>query len=146
MSYTTEQAELIAVQLERLATGGAHQVAGQSTNLEFWLDESLHAIAVIDDYPRRFRALRHAQTAWVAAHHTTTLHCPQCVGPCELGPRTPELPVRASSEEMDAARRAVRQGCYRLLLRCHRLGVIDEAALRAACERVGVTVEREDIP
>lgn len=46
---------------------------------------------------------------------------------------------------MDAARRAVRRGCYRLLLRCFRAGLLDEPALRAACDRIGVTVEREDL-
>ncbi len=102
-------------------------------------------LATIDDYPRRFRALRDAQLAWVSAHDTTTLHCPRCDGPCDLGPRTPEPPIRTSSDEMDAARRGVQQGCYRFLLRCHRAGLLDELVLRTACERIGVTVESEDL-
>jgi hypothetical protein len=147
MSYSTEQATLLALQLERLATGGAHQIAGQFANLGFWVDEAVHAIAVIDVYPRRFRDLRAAQMAWVSAHGTMTLGpCTVCGGRCELGPRPPEAPTRTSSGELDEARRAVRQGCYRFLLRCHRLGLLDESALRAACERIAVSVEREDLP
>jgi hypothetical protein len=144
-SYTTEQAALLATQLERLATGGPHQVAGQFANLEFWLDEAVHALAVIAGYPRRFHALRDAQQHWVSAHHTTTLYCAMCNGRCELGPRSPLPPTRTSSSDLDEARRAVQQGCRRLLVRCHRLGLLDAAALSAACDRIGAALEPEDL-
>ena len=68
MAYTLEQAAVLAGQLERLATSGAHQIAGQFANLEFWLDEAVRVLATIDDYPRRFRLLRDAQAAW--SRHT----------------------------------------------------------------------------
>jgi len=130
MSYTTEQAALLAGQLERLASAGVHQIAGQFANLEFWLGEAVHVLATIDDYPRRFRQLREAQIAWVTAHGTQVLgYCAHCGGRCELGPQTPAAPTRISSDEMDAARRGVRQGCYRLLLRCYRAHLVDEPAL-----------------
>ncbi len=146
MSYTIEQAAVLAGQLERLATSGVHQIAGQFANLEFWLKEAEHVLATIDDYPRRFRQLRDAQTAWVTAHGTQVLgYCAHCGGCCELGQRAPAAPTRISSDELDLARRGVGKGCYQLLLRCHRAHLLAESELRAACDRVGVTLETEDL-
>ncbi len=146
LAYTIDRATLLASQLERLATAGAHQIAGQFANLEFWLAEAVHVLATIDDYPRRFRQLRDAQAAWVTAHGTRILGpCAICGGRCELGPHAPSPPTRISSDAMDAARRGVRQGCHRLLLRFYRARLLDEPALRAACDRVGISVEPEDL-
>jgi hypothetical protein len=111
MAYTTDQAALLASQLERLATSGAHQIAGQFANLEFWLAEAVHVLATITDYPQRFRQLRDAQSAWVTTHGTRVSGpCAHCGGRCELGPHAPPPPTRISSDEMDAARRGVRRG------------------------------------
>lgn len=147
MNYSIEQAALLAHQLEGLATREAHQLAGHVANLEFWLGETCHVLATIDDYPDRFRRLRDGQRAWVKLHETRTNRpCPICrESPCELGAQPPPPPTRIPSEDMDAARRGVRQGCYRFLLRLYRIGLLDEPALRIACDRVGVTLEREDM-
>jgi hypothetical protein len=147
MNYSIEQSALLARQLEGLATREAHQLAGHVANLEFWLGETCHVLATIDDYPDRFRRLREGQQAWVELHETRTNRpCLICRGkPCELGPQPPPAPTRISSDDMDAARRGLRQGCYRFLLRLHRLGLLDEPGLRVACERIGVTLEREDL-
>lgn len=146
MTYSIEQAELLARQLEALATRNAHQVAGQFANLEFWLEEVAHVVTTIDDYPRRFRQLREAQDAWVKAHDTKmTPRCGICRGPCELGPQTPPRPSRISSDELSAARSAVQRTCYRFLLRLYRVGLLAPDALRDACERIDVTLEHEDI-
>jgi hypothetical protein len=146
MNYTLEHASLLARQLAALATRDAHQLAGQVANLEFWLGEARHVLATIDGYPARFRRLRDGQQAWVARHETRDRRpCPYCGGkPCELA-GTPPPPTRTSSDDLEAARRAVRQGCYRLLLRLHSLALLDEPALEAACDSVGVTLEREDL-
>ncbi|HEY4055681.1 MAG TPA: hypothetical protein VGM39_03705 [Kofleriaceae bacterium] len=146
MSYSTEQAALLANQLERLATSNAYQLVGHHANLAFWLEEVVHALAVIDDYSRRFGLLRDAHTAWTEANHTTRdFYCAHCGGACELGPRKPPAPTRVSSEEMNAAKKSLRQGAYRLLLRCYRASLLDEGALRGACDRIGVSLEREDL-
>ena len=147
MNYSIEQAELLARQLEGLAARDAHQLAGHVVNLDFWLGEAVHVLETIDGYSDRFRRLRDGQQAWVRQHETRThMPCAICRGrPCELGPQPPPAPTRIRSEDMDAARRVVRQGCYRLLLRLHRIGLIDEPTLRTSCDRVGVTLEREDM-
>jgi len=147
MSYSIEQAGLLERQLERFATLEAHQLAGHVANLEFWLGEAIHVLATIDGYPDRFRRLRDGQQAWVKRHDTLDNRpCPVCrESPCELGAEPPPPLTRIPSEQMDAARRGVRQGCYRFLLRLHRFRLLDEPALRIACDRVGVTLEREDM-
>ena len=147
MSYTTERATLMASQLERLATYNAHELAGQLPNLEFWLAEAAHALAVIDDYPARFVRLRDAQVRWVDAHGTRVMagHCDHCGGRCELGPVKPQAPRRIPSADLDATRRAVRDGAYHLLLRLLREGWSDEARVRAGCDQVGTSIDVDDL-
>jgi hypothetical protein len=146
MAYSIERAGLIAAQLEKFAHAQVHQIAGQLANLDFWLDEAAAALRVLDDYQARFRALRDAQVAWVKRHGTMVSdYCPHCDGGCEFGPRPPDPPRRIPSEDLDGARLQVRRAAYRLLLRYHRVRLLTEAEVQAACDRLGVTLEREDL-
>lgn len=146
MSYSIERAALIANQLERLATQNPHQLAGQASNLDFWVAEAAHAIATLDDYPSRFRKLRDAQVGWVNAHGTKVSgYCPHCHGACELGPVTPGPPRRIPSEDIAAARDAVRLGVRRYLLRLYRAHFVEEDAVRRACAGLGVSIQDEDL-
>ena len=146
MSYSIKRATLIADQLERLATQNAHQLAGQRSNLDFWIAEATDAIRVVDEYPRRFRLLRDAQVAWVKAHGTKVSgYCPICGGACEFDPRTPEPPHRISAEEISAARAAVRTAGRRYALRLYRAHLLDEDAVRRVCHQLDIEVEQEDL-
>jgi hypothetical protein len=148
MSYTLEQAALVADQLERLATYQEHQLIGQLENLEFWLNEAVHAVGVIDDYPARFVRLRDAQVRWVDAHGTKVLvaECQYCGGGrCTLPPERPPPPRRIFSSELSHARRSVTDAGYHLLRRLYRLGWIDEARLHASCDRLGTSVDLDDL-
>jgi hypothetical protein len=87
MVYSIELADQVASQLEKFTTAFAHQVAGQFANLEFWLHEVEHALAVIDAYPARFAAAAERQRAWVAKHDTVVgNYCVYCQGACEFDP------------------------------------------------------------
>jgi uncharacterized protein YecT (DUF1311 family) len=98
MSYSLKRASLITDQLQRLATQNAHQLAGQFSNLDFWIDEAADAIRVINEYPRRFRRLREAQVAWVKAHDTKIEgYCPICEGVCEARSTTSSLSAKPSN-------------------------------------------------
>ena len=144
MVYTVEQANRIASQLERLTSGYAHHVAGQHANLEFWLGEAEHALAAIEGYKARFERLKQAQVAWVESHNTVVgSYCPICKGACELEPKfsKPEPPKRIKPAELGAARRRLRDAAYHFLLRCYRMEFVDEREVRAACERLGTSVE-----
>jgi hypothetical protein len=146
MAYSIDRAALLASQLERFAHSNVHQLAGQVANLDFWLDEAAHALRVLDEYPQRFRRLRDAQVGWVEAHGTKVSdYCPICRGGCEFGPQTPPAPTRIPAEQIEEARVGLRHSAYRFLLRCHRSGQLDQAAVRAACERIAVVAEPEDL-
>lgn len=136
----------MADQLQRLATFNPHQLAGQFANLDFWLAEAGRAIEIIDDYAGRFVRMRDAQLAWVDAHDTVVSDwCAPCGGACEFGPQRPDPPTRISSSELNLARKAVRDGAYRLLVRLYRAEWIDETRLRAACEQVGTGFDLGDL-
>ena len=147
MTYSIKQAEIIADQLERLATQNTHQLAGQVANIDFWIAEAVHAVHTIDDYPARFRRLHDAQVGWVEAHGTqVSNYCPQCEGVCEFGPETepPPAPGRIDARELAAARDAVRRGSRRYLFRLYRTHFLDEDRVREACDQIGIGVEPED--
>ena len=144
--YSIARAELIAEQIGRFATQHLHQLAGHHANLGFWIAEAAAAVRTIDDYQRRFRQLRDAQLAWVGEHGTkVTRNCPVCRGPCEFGPQTPDRPQRVPSEDLNAAREALRRAVRQFLVRLHRAGFMSEKEVREAAESVGASIEIEDL-
>jgi hypothetical protein len=146
MAYSIDQTNAVAMQLEKFTTAYAHHLVGHVANLDFWLEEALHALKVLDEYPSRFVRLRDAQVGWVKAHGTKVSgFCGICGGKCEFDPRTPPPPNRLPSQEIDEARRRLKDAVYKFLLRCHRAGHLEEPALRAACERVGTSVDPSDL-
>ena len=145
MVYSIDRANLLSAQLEKFTTSFAHHIVGQFANVDFWLEEAKHALAVLADYQRRFARMRDAQAAWVQAHQTVvSSFCPHCGGKCEFDPRGPPPPARIPSLELAEARRRLRDAVYGFLLRSHRVGLLDEAALVAACEQVGTSVDVRD--
>jgi hypothetical protein len=144
--YSIARAELIADQIGRFATQHVHQLAGHHANLAFWLSEAAAAVRTIDDYQHRFRQLRDAEQSWVREHGTKiTSFCPICRGPCEFGPQTPNRPHRIPSQDLDAARNAVRVAVRQFLVRLLHAGFLSEAEVRQAAELVGASIEQEDL-
>ena len=144
--YSILRAELIAAQIGRFATQHIHQLAGHHANLGFWVSEAVAAVRAIDDYQARFRRLRDAQLAWVQAHDTKiSSYCPVCGGGCEFGPQTPERPHRVPSEDLGAARTAVRTAVRQFLVRLFHAGFISESDVRREADLVGAPIEREDL-
>lgn len=113
--------------------------------MAFWVSEAVHAIAIIDDYPVRFRRLRDAEVGWVKMHGTKVSgYCLHCSGACEFGPQVPRPPGRIPTEDLAAARDAVRRAARRYLLRLYRARFLDEDSVRRSCAEIGVGVETED--
>jgi hypothetical protein len=145
-SYSIAKAKLIADQLARLATQHPHQLAGELSNLDFWMAEAAAAVAVINEYPTRFRRLRDSQVAWVRARDLNIpLYCPICRGRCELEAHAPAAPRRIPSEELAIARNHVKLSASRLLIRLHRGGLINETDLRRHAESLQIRIEPEDL-
>jgi hypothetical protein len=63
MSYSSQIADLLAAQLTKFVTLHRHQLAGQAANLDFWLVEIRHSLAMIDGYRERFERMKAAQEA-----------------------------------------------------------------------------------
>lgn len=142
-------ADLVASQLERFTTGLAHHVAGQFANLDFWLAEVTHALAVLDGYRRRFDVISEGQAKWVEAHDTRVPiggFCPMCAGRCEFySLEKPGPPTRMFSSDRDDARRRLKDAAYYFVLRYYRMGLLTEAGVRDACAKVGTSVDPTDL-
>jgi hypothetical protein len=144
--YSIARAELIAEQISRFATQHLHQLAGHHANLGFWISEAAAAVRTIDEYQQRFHQLRDAQLAWLREHDTKITHfCPVCRGRCEFDPQTPDRPSRLPSEDLAAARDAVRVAVRQFVVRLHHAGFLSETEVREAADRVGASIEREDL-
>lgn len=138
MAYSSDIANLLTEQLEKFVTLNRHQLAGQVANIEFWLDEIGHCLAVIDGYDVRFERMKGAQQAYAAHHQTVQFH-PETrrwdYAP-ETTPATP--PRRVPGGELGDARRTLCKVAHRFLTRCLDDGFIDLAAFDAAHERLGI--------
>jgi hypothetical protein len=70
VAYSSDIAKTLTEQLTRFVSLNRHQLAGQVTNLDFWMAEVRHCLEVIDGYGRRFNRLKNGQAQHVAEHHT----------------------------------------------------------------------------
>jgi hypothetical protein len=146
MSYTIERANLLANQLRRFSTSYKHHLVGQFVNVDFWLSETVEVLKAIDGYYHRYNNLRKAQKEWVMTHGTKVYdYCSQCGGKCEFSDGTPSPPVKIPKDELESARRLVKDAAYHFLLRCYRAGLLDENNLGIMCEQIGTSVEPADL-
>ncbi|MDY3557315.1 hypothetical protein R5W24_006503 [Gemmata sp. JC717] len=129
MSFSTDMAKLVADQLSRFVTLNRHQLAGQVANLDFWLAQVRHALAVIDGYGVRFVRMHAAQEHYVGQHGTTEF----VLGAEDYTPRTaPTAPRRVPDRELRQARRLVVEAVTRLLERCRAEGLVADAVVSDA--------------
>ena len=146
MIYSIEKAHLIAEQLRRFTSAYAHHVVGQYANIDFWLQEVKEALVTIDAYNQRFNRMRDEQKNWVEAHGTVVYeYCPHCGGKCEFSDGKPAPPVRMSSSELTQTRKKLVDSAYYFLLRCHRVGLLDEQLLETKCNYIGTSIEPSDL-
>lgn len=124
MAYSEDVAKLITGQLERFYPLRREQLAGHTENLDFWVGEIRHALAVLDGYESRFQRLRSAQP----------------IQPMNQAAR------RVSDTELREVRRSLTDALYRLLVRLVRESLIPEARLRAICEELSVGIDPADLP
>jgi hypothetical protein len=134
VSFSTDMAKLVADQLSRFVTLNTHQLAGQTTNLDFWLAQVRHALAVIDGYGVRFVRMEAGQQQYVAANDTILSE----VGPAGDEERRPPPPRRIPDRELQKARRALVEAAARFLERCRRDGLISEQQLTASRGGLGI--------
>src|SRR5262245_49587174 len=134
MPYSTEVADLVANQLSRFVTLNRHQLAGQVANLDFWLAEVRHALAVIDSYGERFVRLNAGQEHYVATHGTTVSE----VGPVGAEKRRPPPPRRIPDRELQKARRNLTESAISFFERCRKDYLITNGRFTTALREIGV--------
>jgi hypothetical protein len=128
---------LVANQLSRLITVNRHQLAGQVANIDFWLGEVQHALAVIDGYGVRFTRMHAAQEQHVTEHGTTEFDLDADWDT----KRRASPPRRVPGQELEKARRNLIQAASRFLERCRRDGLLSDDQLSAAIESLDVRRE-----
>jgi hypothetical protein len=98
-------------------------------NLDFWLDQVRHALAVIDGYGVRFVRMQGAQEHHVAQHGTRQF----ALGAEDYTPQTrPARPRRVPDRELRQARRELVEAAGRFLERCRAEGLVADAVASAA--------------
>ncbi len=146
MIYTIEKATLITEQLRRLTSGYAHHVAGQFANLDFWLNEVQEAIKTLDQHRSRFDKMRELQKAWVEDHGTVVHdHCPICRGICEFSDGRPSPPQNRYKNEIIETRRELIDSAYYFLVRCYRLGLLNDQTIKQKCDSIGTSIDPNDL-
>ena len=140
-NYSIALAEQLTSQFGRFVTLNPHQLAGQVANLEFWSDELAHVLEVLDRYNARFEQLAAAQREYVAGHQTQEFRLDDQWGESY---QTPPPPRRLADRPRLVARSQLCDSFYRLLLRCHSAGLIDEARVRKECQRHTIGVDPGD--
>ena len=149
MIYTIEKADLISQQLRRFTDNYAFMVARQFANIDFWMNEVLSALKAIDEHNLRFEKMCEAQTEWVEEKNVRIRdYCAICDGICELSTqhfKKPELPKNRATNEKKAARKELIDSAYYFLIRCFKIGLLNEIELKDYCNQIGTSVDLDDL-
>jgi hypothetical protein len=94
--------------LEHSAGLPVHQLAGHAANVDFWVSETKHCLAVIDGYQKRFERLREGQAEYEKKNNV-------------IGKTSP-IRRSAKHNSRQECRRSVCEAIEKFLTRCHREG------------------------
>ena len=149
MIYTVEKARLISEQFRKFTDSYAFMVAGQFANLDFWVEETKSALKAIDEHQLRFDRMYNTQKIWIEEKQVTIPdYCPLCDGICELGIqhyKKPELPKRKAKSEKTESRKELVNSAYYFLLRCYKIGLLDQETFNEYCEQIGTSIDPNDL-
>ncbi|SHG44375.1 hypothetical protein SAMN05421866_0473 [Chryseobacterium oranimense] len=146
MIYTIEKANLISEQLKKFTTGYTHHVVGHYSNIDFWMNEVIEALHTIDNHKKRFDKIYDAQKNWIEEHGTVVHdYCPICNGKCEFGDGKPTLPRLKYKTELADTRKDLIDSVYFFLIRCFRIGVLNNNELYERCNSVGTSIDPNDL-
>ena len=148
MIYSVERAMLLSEQLRKLATGYSFHLAGHVANIDFWVDEIVAALKVVDEHKNRFNRLYEAQKQWIEKHGVVIEgYCPICQGKCELstGPQKPQLPKNRHTNHLRDCRKELVNASYSFLIRCYKTSLLDYMELKSFCDKIGTGIEPSDL-
>ena len=149
MIYTVEKANLITKQLNKFKDNYAFMVAGQFANIEFWINEVETAITAIDEHNIRFTKMYDAQEKWIDEKNVRIPdYCYICNGICELSNehyKKPELPKQKSTNDKNDSRKDLINAMYYFLVRCLKLELLNEELFKEYCNRIGTSIDPNDL-
>lgn len=101
-----------------------NQLAGHASNVDFWVSEAIHCLAVIDGYQKRFVRLRADQEEFEKKH--------------SLAKTAPPLQRSAKHRQRQELRHAVCEAIKRFLARCQREGLLTQTDLKTNLASLGI--------
>jgi hypothetical protein len=123
MSYSTDMAGILTKQLTRFVSLHSYQLAAHVENLDFWLSEVRHLLAVIDGYGVRFVRLEAAQERYLQqiqnGKQSLSVHQ-------EMNAQKPKKIRRVPDHDLRKTRRELVNATKSLLARCKVEGLISE--------------------
>ncbi len=122
MSYSEDVATIIADQIARFAKLDLAKLTGHVANLDFWIGEVAHAMAVLDGYPKRFKLLKTTQ-----------------------GKFTGSTLQRVPDTDLVDVRRKLVDATYGFLLRLYNTDLINEQEFRSNCKRLDIGIDPLDL-
>ena len=125
MSYIEKICEPLTATLNHSVTLPVHQLSGHCANIDFWLSEVRHRLAVIDGYRDRFQRMKDAQDTYQRQHTSFS-----------GGP----LKRSTKDHERNQVRRNLVAAIERFLVRCQKDGLIDNSQFEASFESLGLSV------
>lgn len=148
MIYTIKKANLVAEQLRKFTDSYSYMVAGQYANIDFWIAETISSLKALDDHNNRFKKMYNAQNDWIEEKNVKVPdYCFICNGICELshdGYRKPELPKLRSKSEKKESRKNLVDSFYYFLIRCYKVGLLNEEEMNAFCKEIGTSIDPQD--
>jgi hypothetical protein len=144
MAYSIDISKTLASQFSKFATLHCHQLAGQAGNMDFWVEECRHCLAVLDGYKSRFEVMKLAQVKYATEHKTVEYDLSGCCPCCKQEVPVPP-PKRIDSREITEARQTLCDAMYRFILRCYHESVIDEPTFIQTLDRVRISYDPADL-
>ena len=149
MIYTTKRAILITKQLRKFTDSYAYMVAGQFANIDFWMNETVSSIRAIDEHNMRFEKMCEAQKKWIEDKNVSVPdYCSICNGICELSEqhyKKPELPRNRAKNEKKESRKELIDSAYYFLVRCFKIGLLNQEELKGYCSKIGTSIDPYDL-
>jgi hypothetical protein len=151
MMYTIEIADSVAKTVGKFASLNAYQLAGHIANLEFWLSQVQHALAVIDGYDRRQHERIGAQRRYIGQHDTRQFTAQEMRDHREF-PDDPSEDLRSAApdqyeirkNELQAKRREVADALYHFVRRCNSERLINKETAKQVLDSCGIGMEPGD--
>jgi hypothetical protein len=129
VSYVEAISKPLIQTLDHASALPVNQLAGHAANLDFWVSEAKHCLAVTDGYQDRFGRLRAGQAEYEKQHNT----------------RPNASPIRRGTKDQarQELRQSVSKAIERFLSRCSREHLLSERSLEAAFSELGIGEQAE---